>query len=762
MSARRFAWLVVLAALGAGARAATVHELLLSVRVNGQLVDPVTVVLRRGGRYLFAVDDLRAWRLRYRDRDVVQIDGHRYARLPDGALLASRIDASTQTLHLTVRAGAFVEQRIDLAPAAAPLTPAADGGFANYDLSWQRSDAATSVNALGELGAFDRSGTALTRFVVQRAERTTRVLRLDSTLQRDFTARMSSLQIGDVLGAAGPAGTVAMLGGVRYSTDFSTRPDYVTTPLLTVRGSAALPSTLQVYIDNVLALQRSVPSGPFAITHLPLIDGSGEVSTVVTDVLGRQQVMRQPYVVAPQLLRPGLHAFTLAAGWLRRNFGVRSADYGSWAATASYRVGLSDAATAAWRGSLQGARASAGTSLDWATPQLGVVSTTLAASRAAGLGRAAWMALGVQRTRARLSLALQVQHALGSYLETGADAASPDGIDASAALQTGLGAISLAYLEQHAAGGATRIVQLADSIKLRHRIELGVTVLRTVDSIAGTSTQLELALTMPLGSNHVASALWSSANGWQAGWQRNLPDHRGWGYSVQAGARRSALAQLHERGPYGVYGVEVQRNATMQAERLSARGGLALLDSTLLPAPTLHDSFALVELPGLRGIAVDVHHERYGRTDSRGDLLVSGLAAYQRNAIDIEPAGLPLDAAVTTLHTTCTPPRRSGVVLRLPLRVQRQATLTLLQDNGRPVPTGALARLRGSRREFPVGTDGRAFLSGLHEHNRVLVDWPGGACALRLRLPSHLRDPLPELGRHLCSARRRPAAAAQR
>ncbi|OIQ87706.1 F1 capsule-anchoring protein precursor [mine drainage metagenome] len=758
MAARHIACAVLLCALAGAACAATPQELLLAVSINGQLVNHGTVVLRRDGHYLFGIDDLHAWRLRYVAHDVMNFEGRRFAELPAGALLSSRIDASTQTLQLTLHASAFVEKRIELTQHESSMTPAATGAFANYDLSLQHDTTGNSGSGLLEFGAFGRPATALTRLVVQQGDGSIRALRLDSTLQRDFVSRMRRLQVGDVLSAPGPSGAVAMLGGVRYATDFSTRPNFVTTPLFTVHGSAALPSMLQVYVDSVLALQRNVPSGPFVVNRLPLINGNGEVTTVVTDVAGHQRTIHQPYVAAPQLLRPGLRAFTVAAGLQRRDFGTRSNDYGAFAATASYRVGLDNALTAGLSGSLQRAQATAGATLDWATRRFGVVSATLAGSQAPAAGRAAWLSLGVQRTTAKLSLALHTQHTFGPYLETGAATAPPDGVDASVALGTPLGSLSVAYTGQRTADGATQIMQLADSVKLGHQVQLDFIMLHTIASAQGTSTQFGLTLTLPLGGGRGANAQWSSSSGWQTSLQQQAPDGGGWGYGLQAGEQGSASAQGRYRGPYGVYSAEVQRSGTALGERLSARGGLALLDSTLLPAPTLRGSFALIELPGLHGIGIEVNHNRVGRTDAHGKLLVSGLTAFQRNAIDIEPHGLPLDADVTNLHMTCTPPAHSGIVMRVALAVQRQATLTLMQDDGHPVPAGAVAQLRGSHREFPVGADGSAFLSGLHEHDTVLVKWPGGACETQLSMPQRGRDLLPDLGSHLCSASRVSAA----
>lgn len=53
------------------------------------------------------------------------------------------------------------------------------------------------------------------------------------------------------------------LGGVQVQTNFALRPDLVTLPIPALFGSAAVPSTRDVYTQNVKTYTGSVPAGPF-------------------------------------------------------------------------------------------------------------------------------------------------------------------------------------------------------------------------------------------------------------------------------------------------------------------------------------------------------------------------------------------------------------------------------------------------------------------------------------------------------------------
>lgn len=80
-------------------------------------------------------------------------------------------------------------------------------------------------------------------------------------------------------------------------------------PLPELSGSAAVPSTVDVYVDNAQRASRSVPSGPFSITNLPIITGAGTARLVVRDALGRETVSETPFYASSDLWLRDLQIF---------------------------------------------------------------------------------------------------------------------------------------------------------------------------------------------------------------------------------------------------------------------------------------------------------------------------------------------------------------------------------------------------------------------------------------------------------------------
>ena len=97
------------------------------------------------------------------------------------------------------------------------------------------------------------------------------------------------------------------------------RSDLVTAPLPSFSGSAAVPSTLDVYLNNSKTYTQEVPPGPFPVNNLPLISG-GEARLVLRDAAGREVDTALPFYTSPQLLREDLTYFSVETGYPRIRF----------------------------------------------------------------------------------------------------------------------------------------------------------------------------------------------------------------------------------------------------------------------------------------------------------------------------------------------------------------------------------------------------------------------------------------------------------
>src|SRR3989454_2797067 len=321
-----------------------VTELLLQVDVNWQRLDEAVLVLRReDGTLLIAGEDLDRWRLRRPSTPPYEHEGRLFYPSSDLPRLKLRLDERTQTLTMSADPQAFAGtvQAVTGERYPPPVLPQ-PGGFFNYTLSGTRIQDTTTRNGLFEAGFFGQHGVFTSSALASDLTRSQGWLRLDSTYAVDYPAELVSVRLGDTITRPGTWGRAVRIGGAQYGTNFNTQPGFIRSPVLQAAGAAVLPSTRDRFMKNALVPRSAVPPGPFSIQNIPVVTGSGEVRLVVRDLLGREQVITQPFYSSATLLKQGLADYPCEVGAIRNNFAVESNDYGQAVGAATYRRGITD------------------------------------------------------------------------------------------------------------------------------------------------------------------------------------------------------------------------------------------------------------------------------------------------------------------------------------------------------------------------------------------------------------------------------------
>ena len=158
----------------------------------------------------------------------------------------------------------------------------------------------------------------------------------------------------------------------------------------------------------------------------------------------------------------------------------------------------------------------------------------------------------------------------------------------------------------------------------------------------------------PAAKSIRSAAFSTGPNGWAATTDVSKPLGRqngdyGWRVRDAEGRHQSSAqtAALSYRSPYGRIeaGASQQRGAAQGTAEFE--GAVAVLGGGVYAANRIDDSFAVVDA-GAPNIDVLYENRLIGRTNSAGRLLVPDLRSYQRNKIEIDPRGLPLDAVAAT------------------------------------------------------------------------------------------------------------------
>ena len=366
------------------AEAPDLSESVLEVSSTGIPGEMMVVLRGPAGQFLMEEGDFARLRMKPPSTTPYLYEGRRYfdPRAIPGCKLD--IDEGLQMAIITPPASALDTTHLSSAQRQHPdITPASPGAFLNYQISAQQVDSQNIGGAYAELGLFAGAGvltnTAVARYGGPSGAGDHELVRLESTYTRDFPDSLQTLSLGDAISDGGSWGNAVRYAGVRWSRNFALRPDLLTTPLLATSGTATVPSTVDVFVNNQLVTSNQLPAGPFVIDRLPTVSGTGDVSVVVRDALGREQVLTQSFYSSTILLARGLSQYSVNVGSIRDDYALESNHYGGLLSEFSYRRGITDAFTLEGHAEyLQGDAHAAGLNAAFALGKIGVLNFTAA------------------------------------------------------------------------------------------------------------------------------------------------------------------------------------------------------------------------------------------------------------------------------------------------------------------------------------------------------------------------------------------------
>jgi outer membrane usher protein len=514
-----------------------------------------------------------------------------------------------------------------------------------------------------------------------------------------------------------------------------------------------------MFINNALVSRQNVPPGPFSIRNIPVVTGEGNVRLVVRDLFGREQVITRPFYNSQALLRKDLEDFSYEFGSVRENFGINSNNYGDLLGIVTYRRGLSERFTGELHAEVMQNKIIVGAGGDSLIPHLGTVGAYVAGSQSKS-GNGGLILLGLDRLVLPWSFGMHTQWASKDFTQVGLQAAQLEAIQLSSfnlSYSTRSdGSVGIAYVTQHNRDLADlRIATVSYTISLG---KTGSFALSTFRSMADqVSTTIFALLSISLSPSTSWSGSLQSMRGGSSGnsnelsttLQRNLPPGEGYGYQLQARTVGYSEASYSMQNNVGTYMIDAAQNQGSTSMRLDVSGGMALLGNNLFLSRRIDQSFAVVRIQDYPDVHVLVDNQSAGQTDANGNALIPRLRAYDNNVISIDQRDLPLDAQISTLKLEAVPYFRSGIEVKFPIKHSRGATLTILLEDGKPLPVGASVQEIGKDEQYMVGYDGEIYVVDLDPIAMLRATWSSQACEFEVRFTASA-DPLPDLGTFIC------------
>ena len=758
--------------------------LLLEVSVNESALAGIVRLERMSGNRLVLPAETWTEALLKRAGDAITMsDGRSGYALESAPGITYSIDRSTLTLKVTAVATAFEANSQSLGRHfPLPFGPRQPGAYLTYDLSYTGSEGSgPSYGALLRGVVFGRAGALVSDYAVRDSSSQNDVTRIETYWRIDRPGRMEALVIGDTVSSSAAWSRPARYGGVRYARDFNLAPGYIAYPIPSISGSAALPSTVDVLINNRRGATSTVQPGPFELTNVPIVTGAGQIQVVVRDLLGRETVINQSYYLAPVLLAKGLSDFSYEAGSFREDFGTRSNDYTSGFGAGTYRRGITDYLTAEARVELQRDRRAAGTDLAMLIGEFVVVDVAAGYAKSKAEEGGHYVA-SLQRTTRQGGASVSVEHFDEGYRQFGdagilapiptqdplavpgsgqpgviAPGTVPAGVftresrpknqfAAQAGLAIGSNLTTGLTFTQQTTWDGDRFTLAGANVGMQFAHNIFVSVYSIKELSAGKAWSGGLNVTVPLGPRRTVLASSVSDGSGQyfntVEATQTIPSGPGWGWRVGASddPARRMFGDAAYNGAHGQVTAEAYGASRTNAVRLGANGSLEWMAGSAFASRRIDPgAFAVVHVGDVPGIPVMLSNQVVAVSDRRGNALVTGLYPYQLNTLTLDPEQLPLDVQVNGVRETIVPYARSGTSVSFPVKRSRNLSVVLLRPDGTPVPAGGVVSVSPGGQQFIVARRGELYLTDLAKENTIDVHWKKGGCVLPIVVP-----PLPK------------------
>jgi outer membrane usher protein len=762
-------------ASGSASAADSDVTLFLDVQVNGRFIGKIGEFTLRHGKLLARPNELRDLGFRFPVSRASETGG----LVPLSSLpgLTWILDQKNQVLQVTASDSALMPTVLlpfgREAAGGRRVIESGTGMTLNYDTVGTFANGQKSGSGSLDIRAFSPRGILSSQWLAYTgtnsgATGVNKAIRLDSAYTFADVNTLRRYSLGDFITGGLSWTRPVHLEGVQINSDFSMRPDLVTFPLPSITGSAAVPTTVNVLADGNLTVSSQVNAGPFEIPQLPVVSGAGTISMTVTNALGQQVTLNQPFYASTAMLAPGLQTFAVQSGLVRRNWGSVSDDYGKMAGAAIYRRGLTRRFTV--EGSVEGTPGAfmAGVGGVAQIGNLGVANFAVAPSFASGKFGAQF-SVGAQRIGRVFSLGGSAIVADRNYR----DVASVNGaaiprkqLSAFSSLSLRrLGSVGVAYAGVDEDASPTplqlsvspaqhsRVVSANYSYQVHH-ISIFATEFR--DLVNKGSSGLQVGLTIPFGKRNSISASGASNGSGQVQVQQPAPMIGDWGYEafLSAGNSTHVFAQGQYKSPAGLFTAGIDSDEGVTTVRLEAQGAISFVDRGLFPSNTIYDSFAVVDTSPVAHVHVLQENRGVGSTNSSGRLLVPDMRAFDLNHIAIEPTDIPPEATIDNDKRALRPQDRSGVVVKFPIKFSHGALLKIVDEAGKAVPLGSTATLRATGTVVPVGYDGDVYVEDLSPHNELTIERPDGRrCSVAFNYKSVVGD-IPSIGPLRCQEMR--------
>jgi len=746
--------------------AQTPEPVIFNVIVNGQNHGEYFFLLSETGEVLASPEMLKS--LRFKESlwheqatDTISLQ----SLSPD---LSFEIDENTVSLKISVPPALLENQEVDIeVPSGLRydiVSPESVSGFINYDINYFFTEKGfQSLDVPWEVGIKMGNWLAYSnfRYAVQ-ANQAGEHQRLSTHLTWDDPEQLRQFVIGDFTVPGQRLASGGEFGGLSLRTDFRLNPHFVRHPGVDFEAVIDTPSTVELYVNDSLIETRDLQPGEVTFRDIFTQTGFGEAVLVITDVFGTTRRITKPFYVDYDLLKEGLNEYGYHLGF-ERDFDQQQSNYGKLTALGFHRFGFSKTLTGGLHFEMNPQMTNVGLTTTAVFGTSHKIETDLVVSYNQGKWGYGVFLNYYYMPPSSFNAQLKIKILSRQYANLSTQA-EDDKVRKHITLRLTWngqkwGRLSLSYSDIRR-WLKTHLNSKRLSLSYQNTFKdifLWLRANRTVDTsvhdemVAELSYQLEENQTLEYsfrnndGASQHTVSLQSEEDG-ENYHSTQLLEH-------QADGSTQLDKYLRYKGDYGTYTTSYHQTGDTYSGYLSLAGGIGLLGQGAYPTRPIYDSFALVQT-GLANVPIFLNHNKVGKTNRAGELLVPDLMAYAKNLLSIDPSDLPADYNVDKSTQLVQGGRRSGSVVTFDISKFSavEGYLYLKTPAGeQPIEQLPLeVRVNDKKIASFLGKDGYFYLEnipiGQYEATAILEK---GICVVTLNIPE-IEAVLTDLGKLIC------------
>ena len=664
----------------------------------------------------------------------------------------SEVDEETQTIKVVIPASYFNVMEYDFNQLLMP-DRASLGGYLNYEFYYSDSSVDSGEGSiLTELGIFKDYWLFSNGVLIQNGgsfdtENNKNVYRLDSVLSFDFPKNLTRLVLGDTTTVSNPFQSSFRFGGLSFGTSFTERPDFIYWNAPTLRGSAALPSKVDLLLNGVSLYQQDITPGDYVLqTGLNIKEG-GNAQIVVEDVLGNRTVQNIPLMINNSLLLPGLNEYNVSIGKLRYNYDSDSSDYRDFFSNVYYRRGITHSTTLGFNAVYSEDVKNLGFMWTQALSYIAVLDLYAVGSDT-DFGDGYSFGASVSKYWNNTTIGFSGSYSTESYRTLGyEDTNTTNKYDIFCYLNISqipkIGNFYLNYIERENYdsdfNSKSSMIRTGFSKNINRQFSVGASYYNDLDEDQG----VELSFGYNFGKGNSISAAYSPNE-----YSRLMYDYNGqnFDYGLSGDERDSDIV-------YQAYGSYENRIAQMTGQyeyaseykgySFSYQGAVVFLDKKLALTRYVDNAFALVRVDDYPDIEVYRSLSPIGKTNKDSTVWVPDIIPYVPTDISFNLDQLDMDDKVEYETKQMVGLNKRGYIVNFPVYRTQKVVAHLVNSKGENFVQGSEVYLNQNNEVFyPIDAEGNVYLYGLvsGEYSIFVKTAGGESCKSKLNIPTEKKE----------------------